>query len=1328
MVSNLWVRRSAGGQQRAANGFLLGVPRVFLWVLMAMAVVAWSASPASAQQAQRKIITLTPADDVAYLVLTPLAQDAIAPGVPAAAVTILDILDGPPPGGTSILTIASQADIDLYSVVAEMEIRAGAGDDIVDATFMTGQSVPILILLGEGGDDYLMGGTANDEINGGPGSDIVNGGEGDDNVSGGPGNDLVRGDRGKDTLGGGGGAFDVVDYATDAGNGGVTVSLAANQSTDGWGDQDDLTDDSFAAIRGKNANDTLTGDPDRSTTIVGNGGDDTMSGGVRRDIFIGDGGDDTIDCSANGGLDGLSDIVIGGSGADVITGTNASDIISGDGTADTVTAMPDPPPVDPTVLLVPDGLEDQPWLWPPLGFEPVQPIAATALFPPAPPGNPDPVSGLPPAGTVLVANLSSGADDITAGEGADTIWGCGGGDRINGDIGADTIWGDYNYDSDGDGIFDLGDQELAPGSDAIWGGPGTDLIVGGGGSDILAGGVNTSPVLPGDVISGNSGIDIIIGDDSELDDDGFAAGVPLYLTGDPSDTVDYTAAATGIQITMAMAVNGFEGQAGVDGDLIAGIIPGFDLIAAVENVIGSPGADDITGSDDDLADVRSFNLELSDVTGATVFLDTQSVSGYDNILMGGAGNDTVRGGMGVDAVIGDDFNALTLDGDDVLWGDRGDNNDGGNDTIWGNGGNDTIHGESGDDIVSGGTGADNLSGDAGTDTLDYSEFGGAGFTAITPVQAVKVNLSNAPMYGQPGDTATDGGDLALTIAPAIDTIENARGNPFNRFEILIGSAYDVGPPAQVANPPLPAPEDDILIGHESLPTQIFGLAGDDLLVGGHYNPSVGRPDLYQDFAVRSGNDILNGGPGDDVIMPGSGNDTVIGDDTGETNGDTVSYLNALTGVNVNLANSAPQRVRGDELSPDVDTLLGIENVEGSLFADTLSGNSLPNWVLGAGGDDTLVGGGDTDIKVNNTLVIREDFVDGGTGNDTADYRIGDPAVLSVDLATGVAANDGQGGSDRLFNIENVLLPNNPLRASAGADKTVAAGGSALLDGSATGGNPPYTYAWTPAATLDDATKDKPLASPTETTTYKLTVRDAQGREATDFVVISVSAALVVDAGPARTISFGQGVELDSSVTGGVTPLSYAWSPSEGLNRVDIPKPTASPTVTTTYTLTVTDALGRAVSDTVTVTVVTSFSVSAGSDVSIPAGGQASLNATVNGGTPPYSITWTPATGLSSASVANPTASPAVSTAYTVRVTDATGRQASDTVVVSIIGSGGSGGDGDDDDGSNGQDPPLTSPDDDPTTGGIISSFCGNGAAAAMLLNGLLLLALRRRRW
>ena len=61
-----------------------------------------------------------------------------------------------------------------------------------------------------------------------------------------------------------------------------------------------------------------------------------------------------------------------------------------------------------------------------------------------------------------------------------------------------------------------------------------------------------------------------------------------------------------------------------------------------------------------------------------------------------------------------------------------------------------------------------------------------------------------------------------------------------------------------------------------------------------------------------------------------------------------------------------------------------------------------------------------------------------------------------------------------------------------------------------------------------------------------------------------------------------------------------------------------------------------------------------------------LASTVTGGTPDYSYSWSPASGLNNANIANPVASPAVTTTYTLTVTDSKGCTRSLNITLEVL--------------------------------------------------------------
>jgi len=227
------------------------------------------------------------------------------------------------------------------------------------------------------------------------------------------------------------------------------------------------------------------------------------------------------------------------------------------------------------------------------------------------------------------------------------------------------------------------------------------------------------------------------------------------------------------------------------------------------------------------------------------------------------------------------------------------------------------------------------------------------------------------------------------------------------------------------------------------------------------------------------------------------------------------------------------------------------------------------------------------------------------------------------------------------------LPN----ASAGPDVTICLGGNTTL--SATGGT---SYSWSPATGLSNTGISNPVAAPTATTSYVVTVSSGTC-SSTDTVVVSVSPLPTANAGPDQTLCQGSTTPVQLNATGGT---SYSWSPSFGLSATNIANPTAQPGTTTTYTVTVTNAAGCTATDIITITVSSPPVANAGPDVTLCIGGSTQLSAS-GGGT----YQWSPATGLSNTSSANPTANPTATTTYTVTVTNAAGCTDTDVITVNV---------------------------------------------------------------
>ncbi len=149
-------------------------------------------------------------------------------------------------------------------------------------------------------------------------------------------------------------------------------------------------------------------------------------------------------------------------------------------------------------------------------------------------------------------------------------------------------------------------------------------------------------------------------------------------------------------------------------------------------------------------------------------------------LDGGAGNDLIFGGSGIDFIHGGtgDDELIGRNGVDTIFGGAGDdwiwgNNEGdfldggsgndhifgclGDDQIWGGDGNDVIHGDAGDDFLDGGNGDDLLWGGTGNDTIvggsgDDIIFGGIGDDVLNGESGDDL------LFGGPGSDSLDGGE------------------------------------------------------------------------------------------------------------------------------------------------------------------------------------------------------------------------------------------------------------------------------------------------------------------------------------------------------------------------------------------------------------------------------------------------------------------------------------------------------------------------------------------------------------------------------------------
>jgi hypothetical protein len=303
---------------------------------------------------------------------------------------------------------------------------------------------------------------------------------------------------------------------------------------------------------------------------------------------------------------------------------------------------------------------------------------------------------------------------------------------------------------------------------------------------------------------------------------------------------------------------------------------------------------------------------------------------------------------------------------------------------------------------------------------------------------------------------------------------------------------------------------------------------------------------------------------------------------------------------------------------------------------------------------------------------------------------GQPASLSVsNQCTGCTINWSNGATGTINNVNtpgtytatatnscgtsansngvivNVTTqPNAP--TSATPSQSICAGQSATLtvSGTLTTGAAWHWYSGSCGGTAV-GTGNSITVTPGATTTYFVRAENGSCMSACLGTTVTVNQLPTANAGVDQTTCSGIPVSIGSTAVNGNT---YNWLPATGLNNVQSANPTTTLTNSTTYTLTVTNtASGCQNTDQVTVSVNPLPIVDAGAAISVVQG-----NSTTIGGNPtasgngPFTYSWSPAGTLDDATIANPLATPTVTTTYTVTVTDDNGCVSSNNTVTITV--------------------------------------------------------------
>jgi Ca2+-binding RTX toxin-like protein len=307
----------------------------------------------------------------------------------------------------------------------------------------------------------------------------------------------------------------------------------------------------------------------------------------------------------------------------------------------------------------------------------------------------------------------------------------------------------------------------------------------------------------------------------------------------------------------------------------------------------------------------------------------------------------------------------------------------------------SLDGGSRGDLLVGLGGADTMAGGAGDDAYLVDD---AGDSVVELPGAGSDTVTSGVSFTLPGDV-----EHLVLVGTAIGATGNALANSLtgnSRHNVLNGGggadqmAGGAGNDTYLVDSPGDVVTEALSAGIDQVRSSVSFTLG----------PNVEHLTLLGAAAVdATGNaldNLIEGNAGDNVLVGGAGVDTV-------------SYRSAAAGVVVNLDATL------DTLGAGTDTILEVENIAGSSFDDTLTGNGGNNEIEGGPGDD---------------------LIDGGAGEDRASYATATAAV-TVNLGVTAPQNTRGAGLDTLLNMEKVA-------GSPFDDRLIGDAGANVLDGRA----------------------------------------------------------------------------------------------------------------------------------------------------------------------------------------------------------------------------------------------------------------------------------------
>jgi Ca2+-binding RTX toxin-like protein len=490
----------------------------------------------------------------------------------------------------------------------------------------------------------------------------------------------------------------------------------------------------------------------------------------------------------------------------------------------------------------------------------------------------------------------------------------------------------------------------------------------------------------------------------------------------------------------------------------------------------------------------------------------------DDIVRGLGGNDTISGGRGNDTLYGGEAS-------DTLNGDTG------NDKLYGGAGDDVLDGGKGNDLLVGGKGIDAIVGGEGTDTASYAD-STSGVTVFLEATHQVENVGGDAqgdtlatienLIGSAYDDRLTGDDVVNVLqgGDGSDTLEGRGG-----ADVLDGGTDTNTSYTNTASYSL---SDTAVLASLAFPTNNKGDAlGDTYINIQNLTGSRFGDTLEGDAGIN----ILHGGGGADTIKGGAGRDQLFGDGgddlliggseadamDGGTEIDTASYQDSVAAVTASLLDST---LNTNDAAKD--TYAFVENLTGTNYDDTLSGDGNANVLDGGAGNDLLEGGTGADLLI------------GGNGLDTATYAHASGPV-SANLFT-PSVNTGEAQGDKYDSIENLtgsdfadtLTGNNltnRLDGGKGNDTLVGGGGGDFYIGGESSDTADYTASSIAVQAFLTGSEQGSNAGGASGDTYT-EIENLTGTALADTLVGDINANILKGGNGADTLDGGRGTVGD----------------------------------------------------------------------------------------------------------------------------------------------------------------------------------------------------------